>query len=183
MTYGFQLWIVTNLQHLGFTERTTEETLRDSALIGFLLTIPAALLYGFWSSKKTIIGLGVLTAAALFCFAAAGNSITQHPGLLSALLIIPVWSIGSMTAILAAYSAEVYPTRVRSRGAGLCAGVSKAGGVLVIGLAAAAVTTPSITITALLSGVPIALAVLAITLVGPETQQRSLEEIIHRGGT
>jgi putative MFS transporter len=183
MTYGFQLWIVTNLQHLGFTERTTDETLRDSALIGFLLTIPAALLYGFWSSKKTIIGLGVLTAAALFCFAAAGNSITQHPGLLSALLIIPVWSISSMTAILAAYSAEVYPTRVRSRGAGLSAGVSKAGGVLVIGLAAAAITTPSITITALLSGVPITLAVLAIALVGPETQQRSLEKIIYQGGT
>lgn len=180
MTYSFQLWIVTNLQHLGFTERTTDATLRDSALIGFLLTIPAALLYGFWSSKKTIIGLGVLAAAALFCFAAAGNLIAQNPGLLYALLIIPVWSVSSMTAILAAYSAEVYPTRVRSRGAGLCAGVSKAGGVVVIGLVATAVTTPSIAITALLSGVPIALAVLAIALVGPETQHRSLEEITYR---
>lgn len=180
MTYGFQLWIVTNLQHLGFTEQTTDTTLRDSALIGFLLTIPVALLYGFWSSKKTIVGLGALTAAALLGFAAAGNSITQNPGLLQALLIIPIWSISSMTAILAAYSAEIYPTRVRSRGTGLSAGVSKAGGVLVIGLVAAAVTTPSITITALLGAVPIALAVLAVALFGPETHQRSLEEISHR---
>jgi putative MFS transporter len=177
MTYGFQLWIVTNLQHLGFTEKTTDTTLRDSALIGFPLTIPVALLYGFWSSKKTIIGLGALTAAALFGFATAGNSIMQNPGLLHALLIIPVWSISSMTAILAAYSAEIYPTRVRSRGTGLSAGVSKAGGVLAIGLVATTVTTPSITITALLSAVPIALAVLAVALVGPETHQRSLEKI------
>lgn len=189
MTYGFQLWIVTNLQHLGFTEKTTDTTLRDSALIGFPLTIPVALLYGFWSSKKTIIGLGALTAAALFGFATAGNSIMQNPGPLHALLIIPVWSISSMTAILAAYSAEIYPTRVRSRGTGLSAGVSKAGGVLAIGLVATAVTTPSITITALLSAVPIALAVLAVALVGPETHQRSLEKItiekitLHRRGS
>jgi putative MFS transporter len=180
MTFGFQLWIPTNLQHLGFTEETADKILRDSALVGFLLTIPVALLYGFWSSKKTIIGLGALTAAALFSFAAAGNSITQNPGLLHALLIIPVWSISSLTAILAAYSAEIYPTQMRSRGAGLSAGVSKAGGVLVIGLVAAAVTAPSITITALLSAVPIALAVLAVALIGPETHQRSLEEISHR---
>ncbi|MGH3829133.1 MAG: MFS transporter [Pseudonocardiaceae bacterium] len=180
MTYGFLLWIPTNLQHLGFTEETTDKMLRDTSLIGFLLTIPVALGYGFWSSKKTISGLGALTAAALFGFVAAGDSIARSPGLLHVLLVVPVWSISSMTAVLAAYSTEIYPTRVRSRGAGLSAGASKAGGVLVIGLVAAAIATPSITITALLGAVPIALAVLAIALVGVETRRRSLEEITPR---
>lgn len=181
MTYGFLLWIPTNLQHLGFAEETTDKMLRDTSLIGFLLIIPVALGYGFWSSKKTISGLGALTAAALFGFVATGNSVARNPGLLHALLIVPVWSISSMTAVLAAYSAEIYPTGVRSRGAGLSAGASKAGGVLVISLVAAAIATPSITITALLGAVPIALAVLAIVLVGVETRQRSLEEITPRG--
>ena len=180
MTYGFQLWIPTNLQHLGLTEETTDKMLRDSALIGFLLTIPVALLYGFWSSKRTIIALGALTAAALVGFVAAGNSVTQHPELLNVLLIVPVWSISSMTAALAAYSAEIYPTHVRSRGAGLSAGAAKTSGVLVISLVAAAVATPSIAITALLGAVPIAIAVLVVALIGIETRQRSLEEITDR---
>lgn len=85
-----------------------------------------------------------------------------------------------MTAALAAYSAEIYPTHVRSRGAGLSAGAAKTSGVLVISLVAAAVTTPSIAITALLGAVPIAIAVLVVALVGVETRQRSLEEITDR---
>jgi len=180
MTYGFQMWIPTNLQHLGFTAQTADKILRDSALIGFLLTIPVALLYGFWSSKRTIVALGALTAAALLGFVAAGDSVVQNPGLLNVLLIVPVWSISSMTAALAAYSAEIYPTHVRSRGAGLSAGAAKTSGVLVISLVAAAVATPSIAITAVLGAVPIAIAVLVVALVGVETRQRSLEEITDR---
>ena len=51
--------------------------------------------------------------------------------LLYTLLVIPIWGISSVTAVLSVYSAEIYPTRIRSQGTGLAAGASKAGGVMI----------------------------------------------------
>jgi putative MFS transporter len=39
----------------GFKEVDASRVLRDSALLGFPLNLPIAYLYGFWSSRKTII--------------------------------------------------------------------------------------------------------------------------------
>lgn len=175
--FGFQLWIPSNLQKLGFTEVTANRIVRDSALIGFPLNFVVAFLYGFWSARKTIFLLAGLTAAALVGFVIAGDHVASDRTLLYALLVVPIWGISSVVAVLAAYSAEVYPTRVRSRGTGLAAGASKAGGVLVIALVAAAVAPPTIAVTALIGAAPMALAALAVLLLGVETRKRPLEEI------
>jgi MFS transporter, putative metabolite:H+ symporter len=79
--------------------------------------------------------------------------------------------------VLSVYSAEIYPTRVRSRGTGFAAGASKAGGVLIIGLVAFGIAPPSIATVALIGAIPMALAVLAVTFFGVETRKRRLEEI------
>ena len=42
MTYGFQLWIPTNLQHLGFTAVNSDYIVRNAALIGLPLTVVVA---------------------------------------------------------------------------------------------------------------------------------------------
>lgn len=177
VSFGFQLWIPSNLQTLGFTEETADRIVRDSALIGFPLNFAVAALYGFWSSRKTIFLLAALTAAALFGFVLAGNEVAHDRTLLSSLLVVPIWGISSVPAVLAAYSAEVYPTRVRSRGTGLAAGSSKAAGVLVIAIVAATVATPTIAATALIGAIPMALAALAVLYFGVETRKRRLEEI------
>ena len=177
VAYGFQLWIPSNLQKLGYTEVTADKILRDSAIIGFPLNFAVAWLYGFWSSKKTIAALSALTAAALVGFVVAGDRVAHNSGLLHGLLIVPIWGISSVVAVLAAYSSEIYPTRVRSHGTGLAAGASKAGGVLVIALVVAAVATPSIAATAALGAVPLAVAAIAILVFGVETRRRRLEEI------
>lgn len=177
VSFGFQLWIPSNLQKLGFTEFSANRILRDSALIGFPLNLIVAWLYGFWSSRKTIVGLALLTAAALFGFALAGEAVADNRILLQALLVVPIWGISSVVAVLAAYSAELYPTRIRSRGTGLAAGASKLGGVLIIALVVAAVATPSIAGTALLGAIPMALAAVAVGVFGVETRQRRLEDI------
>src|SRR5215218_4521792 len=65
--FGFNLWIPSNLRKLGVTD--ADAILRNAALIGFPLSFLVAWMYGFWSSKKTIILLSSLTAAALFGFA------------------------------------------------------------------------------------------------------------------
>ena len=175
--FGFNLWIPTNLRKLGFTEVTADRILRDSALIGFPFTFVVAWLYGFWSSKKTIILLTTVTAAALFGFAIAGDEVVSNRTLLYVLLVIPIWGINTVTAVLAVYSSEIYPTRIRSRGTGLAAGASKAGGVMIIALVVLGVAAPSIATTTLIGGIPMALAAIAMIVFGVETRKRSLEEI------
>jgi MFS transporter, putative metabolite:H+ symporter len=177
--FGFNLWIPTNLRKLGFVE--ADAILRNAALIGFPLTFLVAWMYGFWSSRKTIILLSALTAASLFGFVAVGDSVVQNRWLLYALLIVPIWGISSVVAVLSVYSSEIYPTRIRSRGTGLAAGASKAGGVGIIALVAFGIATPSISAIALVGAIPMALAVLLTVLYGVETRNRTLEEITAEG--
>ena len=177
VTFGFQLWIPTNLRSLGYNEVTADQILRDSALIGFPLNFLVAWLYGFWSSKKTIVLLAGLTAVALLGFAVAGDAVADDRVLLNVLLVVPIWGISSLVAVLAAYSAEVYPTRIRSRGSGLAAAMSKAGGVVIIAIVVVAIAPPTITGTALIGAIPMGLAALAAAVFGIETRRRRLEEI------
>jgi putative MFS transporter len=156
---------------------TADRILRDSALIGFPFTFVIAWLYGFWSSKKTLIAMTALTAAALFGLAIAGDAVVSNRFLLYVLLVIPIWGINTVTAVLSVYSSEIYPTRIRSRGTGLAAGASKAGGVLLISLVVFGVAAPSIASTTLIGGIPMALAAIAIVFFGVETRKRSLEDI------
>lgn len=173
--FGFNLWIPTNLRKLGFTE--ADVILRNAALIGFPLTFLVAWMYGFWSSKKTIIILGSLTATALFGFVIAGDAIVQNRALLYALLVVPIWGISSVVAVLSVYSSEIYPTRIRARGTGLAAGASKAGGVVIISLVSFGITAPSMSTVALIGAIPMTLAVILVTIFGVETCKRRLEEI------
>ena len=136
--FGFNLWIPSNLRTLGYTE--ADAILRNAALMGLPLSIVVAWMYGVWSSRKTIIVISSLTAAAV-------------------------------------YSAEIYPTRIRSRGAGFATGASKAGGVAIIGLVTFGVATPGIVTVALIGAVPMALAVVLMFAFGIETRQRPLEDI------
>jgi putative MFS transporter len=175
--FEFNLWIPSNLRKLGFAEVTADRILRDSALIGFPFTFLVAWMYGFWSSKKTIVLLTSLTAAALFGFTIAGDAVVTNRALLYTLLVVPIWGINSVTAVLSVYSAEIYPTRVRARGTGLAAGASKAGGVMIIALVTYGVAAPSLAGTTLVGGIPMALAALAVLLFGVETRSRRLEQI------
>ena len=177
VTFGFQLWIPSNLQRLGFSEVTSATILRDSALLGFPATFLIAWLYGFWSSKKTMILLGLVTAASLACFVVLGDRVADDRTLLYLLLILPITGISSILAVLIAYASESFPTRVRSRGTGLAAGASKLGGVGIIALVVAGATPPSIARTALIGAVPLVLGTLAMALVGVETHRRRLEDI------
>jgi putative MFS transporter len=175
--FGFNLWIPLNLRKLGFTEVSADRMLRDSALMGFPFTFVVAWMYGMWSSRKTLILLSALTAAALLGFAVTGNAVVEHRVFLYLLLVLPIWGINTVTAVLSVYASEVYPTQVRSRGSGLAAGTAKAGGVLIIALVVLGIATPSIATTTMIGAVPMGLAALLTVIFGLETRQRRLEEI------
>ena len=175
--YGFQQWMPSNLQRLGFSEANASTVLRNAAIIGFPLSIPIALLYGFWSSKKTVILVSGLMGAALAAFATFGDHVVDNHALLYVLLVIPVWGMSILNSVLAAYTAEVYPTVFRARGSGLSAGATKAGGVFILATVVMAVAAPSIRVTAALGVIPLLLAVVVLTVYGPETRHKQLESI------
>ena len=177
VTFGFQLWIPSNLQRLGFDEVTSSTILRDSALLGFPATFLIAFLYGFWSSKRTMIVLSLITAASLLGFVLLGDRVAEDRTRLDLLLILPITGISSILAVLVAYASETFPTRIRSRGTGLAAGASKLGGVAIIALVVAGATPPSIATTALIGALPLALGALAMAVFGVETRRRRLEDI------
>jgi len=175
--YGFQQWIPSNLQTLGFDEVNASQMLRDSALIGFPLNFPIAFLYGLWSSRKTIMLMASLTGISLVGFAAAGDAIADHRLMLYVLLVTPIWGISSLTAVTVAYASEIYPTHIRARGTGLAAAGMKIGGVLILIAVAASFAAPSISVTALLGALPLVGAVAALALFGIETRTKTLEQI------
>jgi putative MFS transporter len=177
LTYGFQFWVPTNLQHLGLTEVNSDYVLRNSALIGLPLTVVVALLYGFWNSRWTIILLSALTGVAVLVFAVFGDSVVHNQVLLSFLLVIPLSGISSVAAVVTAYGAEIYPTRIRSRGAGLITGLTKAGGVVILAVVLVVTASPSLAVTALTGAIPLLVAILLFIRNAPDTHQRTLEDI------
>jgi putative MFS transporter len=177
ITYGFQQWVPTNLQHLGFSAVSSDYVVRNAAIIGLPLTLLVAWMYGVLGSRITIIVLSIATALTLMGFVIGGNSLAHHRTLLSLLLVVPLSAISSVVAVVTGYAAEVYPTRVRSRGTGLAAGMTKAGGVLILALVVASTNVPSIADTALIGAIPMLLAAVVFMVAGPETKQRSLEDI------
>jgi putative MFS transporter len=92
-------------------------------------------------------------------------------------LAVPITAASSLTAVALAYGAELFPTKLRSRGTGLAAAGSKAGGVIISAMVAASLAAPSIATTALICAVIVAVAAVLAAVFGMETRKRGLEEI------
>jgi putative MFS transporter len=174
---GFLLWLPTNLQRLGLQTGAAERLLADAALVGLPAIFVVAWLYGFWSSKRTMVGVVLLTCAALCVFAVLGDRVAEYPLLLQGLIVVLLVGASATLAVLTPYSSEVYPTRVRARGTGLAGTCARAGGLLGVGVVVAGLAPPSLTGAALLGAVPTALAAATVARYGVETRRRPLEEI------
>ncbi|HUC24739.1 MAG TPA: MFS transporter [Streptosporangiaceae bacterium] len=174
--YGFQQWMPSSLERLGFSAVAASTLLRNATIIGFPFCIPFALMYHWWGSKRTILLLAGMIVAGLGAFLLLGNQVTDH-GLLYALLVVPLCGVNILNAMLAAYTAEVYPTAIRARGSGVSAGATKTGGVVILSLVLIAFAAPSLRMTAALGMVPMVAALLALLAFGPETRHKPLEQI------
>jgi putative MFS transporter len=175
--YGFQQWMPSNLERLGFSPVAASSLIRNATLIGFPFCIPIALLYHWWGTKRTTLLLTGLIIVGLAAFVVLGNRVTTDHHLLYVLLVVPVCGVNILNAVLAAYTAEVYPTAIRARGSGVSAGATKAGGVAILTLVLVAFAAPSIRMTAALGVVPMVAALVALVALGPETRHKPLEEI------
>lgn len=174
---GFLLWLPTNLRQLGLEVGTTDRLLASSALIGFPAIFLVAWLYGFWSSKRTMILGAVVTAGALTAFAVLGDSAGDNPLILQGLIILVLAGTSSILAMLTPYSSEVFPTRIRARGTGFAGACARAGGFIGVGVVILHIAPASLSGAATLGAIPTALAAIALWRFGVETRRRTLEQI------
>lgn len=177
VNFGFLTWLPTDLAGTGRSAAQVSTILTHAALFSLPGAAAVAWLYGWWSSRGTMVLVGLLTAASLTSFAIVGPAIADHRRVFTALLVGLLVSLWGMIAVLAPYGAEVYPTHLRARGAGLLAGATKLGGVLALGLVLSGVAPPGLTGAAVFSAVLIAAGGAGILMLGVETRRRRLEEI------
>ena len=104
------------------------QLLAKSALFAAPGCVLVAWLYGFWSSRRTMVLFAVGTAAVLAGFAVFKPGVS--PALFSALTALLLIGLGGMIAMLLPYSAELYPTKLRASGGGVTASSSRIGGVV-----------------------------------------------------
>jgi putative MFS transporter len=179
VNWGFVLMLPTIMQDfLQLDGKIANRLLAKSALIAVPGCLVVSWLYGFWSSKRTLVLFAIGTAAVLACFSTIRNRTDYNPALLSVLTVMLLVGLSGMISMLPPYSVELYPTRLRATGGGLTASSSKLGGV--IGPRAIALILagfPGFIVPALSLAVPLLLAALALWINGRETSGRRLEEI------
>lgn len=177
LNWGFLTWLPTILRDdLHIDGQVANHLLAKSALFAVPGTVLVAWLYGFWSSKKTMVAFAILTALVLGAFSTfkPGDS----PAVFSLLTVLLLIGSSGMIAMLSPYSAELYPTKLRATGAGVTASSSKVGGV--VGPSAVAViltASPGLAVPALTLTVPLLAAAVTLWVNGRETSGRRLEEI------
>ena len=179
VSFGFIVWLPIDLAsaHKAIHEAQVTAVLSEAAAFSIPGAVFAAWLYGR-SSKAAMAFFAASCTAALGLFAVVGSKVATDPALLEALLVVLLISMWGSISVLCPYSAEVYPTRMRSTGAGLAAGASKLGGVLALALSVAAISPPSMTGAATLSAVAMLAAAVAIGAAGVETSRRRLDAIV-----
>lgn len=141
-----------------------------------LLSIPnsalAAYLYSRWSGRRSMALYLAITLTAMLALAIVplGGGDALVLTLLTSLMV----GASGMIALLASYSAEVYPTGLRATGSGLSAAATKVGGM--IGPVAVGVLATGSRAIALLMSLPMTVALVATVRYGVEAAVEPLTE-------
>jgi MFS transporter, putative metabolite:H+ symporter len=177
VNWGFLTWIPFILRdYLHLDAGIANHLLARSALFALPGCVLVAWLYGFWSSKKTMMLFAVGTAVVLVGFSTFKPGESQS--LFSVLTVLLLIGLSGMIAMLSPYSVELYPTKLRASGGGVSASSSKAGGIIGPSAIALVMTAfPGLAIPALTVAVPLLLAAGTLWLNGIETSGERLEQV------
>jgi MFS transporter, putative metabolite:H+ symporter len=177
VNWGFLTWLPTITQDfLHLDSKIANRLLAESALFAAPGCVLVAALYGFWSSKRTMVIFAIGTACVLVGFATYKTGNGQ--ALFSLLTVLLLIGLSGMIAMLSPYSVELYPTQFRATGGGITASSSKVGGVVGPSMVAFILTAfPGLMVPALTLAVPLLLAAITLWRNGRETSGRRLEEI------
>jgi putative MFS transporter len=180
VNFGLLLWLPSELQGRGYSSGLANTIIASSALIALPTVAAAAFLYSRWSSKWTLVGALVLTAASLAATLFV-DLVSGSAALMVAIVASLIIGSNAVLAVLLPYAAENYRLGVRGRGTGTVAAASKLGGVAVQGSALLGFV-PAFGLAALSLIAPIALAALLVGLAGPETCGRALRDLEKASG-
>jgi putative MFS transporter len=173
VNFGLLLWLPADLVSKGHSVGVSSELLAKSALIAFPTVFIAALLYGRWSTKSSLILTVVLMLGGLLGVLGLEAGAISSPVLPVALLIV---GANGTIAILLPYSAECFPLLVRGRATGWIAACTKGGGLLAQALSITALT-PSMGLAALLIVVPTVAGLILLLWFGRETRGSDLRDV------
>lgn len=179
VNFGFLTWLPTDITRQGQSIAHVSGLITGATLFSLPGCLVVSYLYGRWSSKWTMVLVAALTAAALVGFAVTGEDAARNTALFTVLLVSLLIAFWGVISVLSPYSAEVYPTRFRARGAGLSSGASKLGGVIALGMAVGGVAPPALGGAAGLCAGAMAVGATALAITGIETRRRRLEDIVH----
>jgi putative MFS transporter len=175
VNFGLLLWLPSDLQARGYSSALASGILARSALVALPTILLAAWAYARWSSKWTLVGTILLTAAGLAGALLPGAVLRADAAIVAVIALLIVGSNGTI-AVLLPYAAENYPLGVRGRATGLVAGSSKFGGVAVQAFALLGFI-PTLAGAALALLAPTLLSAMLVAQAGRETRGRSLGEL------
>ena len=178
VNFGFLTWVPTMFAEsdaLG-SPAAVRSTLTTAALLALPGSVVVAWLYQSWSTKKTLVAVGALSAAALLATGAVYSAGERSLGLLAATMLL-LLAVNAMNAVVLPYAAEVFPTESRGRGSGFVAGMGKAGGLAGVGLVSALLAAgDGPAAPAVVLALPLLAGTLALARTGVETRGRDLVE-------
>jgi putative MFS transporter len=179
VNWGFVLMLPTIMHDfLNLDAKIASRLLAKSALIAVPGCLIVSWLYGFWSSKRTLVLFAFGTSAVLAAFSIIKGGVDFNEVLFIVLTVMLLVGLSGMISMLPPYSVELYPTKLRATGGGLTASSSKLGGVIGPWVIAAVLAAfPGFFVPALGLAVPLLVAAVALWLTGKETSGRRLEEI------
>jgi len=129
INFGLLLWLPANLVAKGYDIGATSRILSQSAILALPTSVAAAVLYGRWSAKWSLVASMAATMAGvigvLHLEQVRGASGT--PVLTISLLIV---GLNALIATVLPYAAENYDLRIRARGTGWVAACTKSGGIV-----------------------------------------------------
>ena len=179
VNWGFVLMLPTIMQdYLQLDAKIANRLLAKSALIAVPGCLVVSWLYGFWSSKRTLVLAAIGTAFVLAAFGTVKSGADYDQTTFSVLTVMLLVGLSGMISMLPPYSVELYPTKLRATGGGLTASSSKLGGVLgPRAVAGILVIFPGFFVPAMTLAVPLLIAAVALWFNGRETSGRRLEDI------
>lgn len=179
VNWGFMTWlpsITQDLLHLD--SKIGNRLLFKSALVAVPGSILVAALYGFWSSRRTMVLFALGTATVLIGYSTFNAESSRF--LFSVLTMLLLVCLSGMISMLTPYSVELYPTALRATGGGVTASSSKVGGVVAPFMVAFILTHfPGLMVPSLTLAVPLVAAAGVLWMNGRETSGRRLEDIHH----
>jgi MFS transporter, putative metabolite:H+ symporter len=173
LAYGFLIWLPTFLEREGFTVTVAlafTAIISSGAPLGSLAGI---VLSDRLSRRKTAAGLFF----AIACLGLVFPVIRNPPLLLSVGLLFNILYFFLVSVTWASYLPELFPTRIRLRASGACNGIGRAVGVVLPFFVVPTLNRFGLIGVMCLIGVLLVAAGVTVSVLGIETNDRSLEAL------